>query len=107
MKNLANVVNIPNARLNKYIPLISIDGTKKYKPKIKASRINTPTECTNKRSTTSVAICIAIHAPLNIGAGKCLANQKYAHLATIVTSSKRLIISVKSHVPPILSLMDI
>lgn len=42
MKNLANVVNIPNARLNKYIPLISIDGTKKYKPKIKASRMNTP-----------------------------------------------------------------
>lgn len=74
MKNLANVVNIPNARLNK------------YKPKIKASRMN---------------------APLNIGAGKCLANQKYAHLATIITSSKRLIISVKSHVPPILSLMDI
>lgn len=76
MKNLANVVNIPNARLNKYIPLISTDGTKKYKPKIKASRMNTPTERTNKRSTTSVAICIAIHAPLKIGAGKCLANQK-------------------------------
>ena len=48
MKNLANVVNIPNARLNKYIPLISTDGTKKYKPKIKASRMNTPTECANK-----------------------------------------------------------
>lgn len=76
MKNLANVVNIPNARLSKYIPLISTDGTKKYKPKIKASRMNTPTECTNKRSTASVAICITIHAPLNIGAGKCLANQK-------------------------------